>query len=224
MSDISVPAPSRIAAKVGIVLLALILVGLTVEVAAVSLLRYFTSLQTPPDVILENRFAHPFLWFHVAGGVTALIVAPLQFVRRIRDRFPAFHRALGRTYAIACLTAAPAGIMLAIGTLAGPVAGTGFAISAVLWLLFTFLGVRAAIQHRFDDHRAWMIRSYAITSTAITLRLMLPFSALVLKLPFVPAYTVIAWASWLTNLAIAEIYLRRRPELRTSAQLQVATA
>ena len=212
------------ATSIGIFLFGAALVLLTAEVAVVSVLRYFTTLQTPPDVILANRFSHPFLWLHVGGGVTALVVAPLQFVKRVRERFPAVHRITGRVYVGACAVAAPAGFMLAIGSMAGPIAGTGFAISAVLWSIFTFLGVRSAIRRRFDEHRAWIIRSYAITSTAITLRLMLPFSVALMKLPFVPAYQVIAWASWIANLAIAEIYLRRKQRNTLPIPAALATA
>ena len=208
--------------RIGLVAFPILLVLLTAEVAGVSIARYFTSLAPPPDVILENRFAHPFLYFHVAGGVTALTVALLQFVPRIRERAPALHRATGRIYALACAIAAPAGFMLAIGTMAGPLAGTGFAISAVLWAVFTFLGVRAAMQKRLDVHRAWMIRSYAITSNAITLRLMLPIAAVILKLPFVSAYQAIAWLSWMTNLAIAEFYLRRKERVVALGQVAMA--
>ena len=199
-----------LASTIGLFTFATLLILLTGEVAVVSLLRYFTSLQAPPEVVTSNHFAHPFLILHVAAGVTALVLAPLQLIPRIRERTPKLHRGIGYSYAVACAVGAPAGFMLALGTQAGPVAGAGFAISATLWPIFTFLGIRAAIQGRFDDHRAWMIRSFAITSTAITLRLMLPFAGLVLSIPFFPAYRVIAWASWLTNLAIAELYLRRK--------------
>ena len=48
-----------------------------------------------------------------------------------------------------------------------------------------------------------MLRSYAMTATAITLRLMIPASML-LGLEFRPAYQVIAWISWMTNLALVE--------------------
>jgi hypothetical protein len=75
--------------------------------------------------------------------------------------------------------------------------------------VFTWLGLRAAIERRFDDHREWMLRSYAVTSTAITLRLMLPASAL-LSFDFFPAYRVISWAAWMTNLALFEIVIRWR--------------
>ena len=212
----------KLASYAGVFTFSALLVLLTGEVAAVSLLRYFTGLQTPPEVVTDNAFAHPFLLLHVAAGVTALVLAPIQLVPRIRERIPALHRASGRIYAVACAIGAPAGFMLALGTTAGPIAGAGFAVSALLWPVFTFLGIKAAIDGRLDDHRAWMIRSFAITSTAITLRLMLPFAGLVLAVPFFPAYRVIAWLSWLTNLAIAELYLRRKQ--RSPSRVELAPA
>jgi uncharacterized membrane protein len=202
-------AMDRRLAAIGAYSLRALIVLFTLEIAAVSILRYFTGLQVAPEPILANRFAHPFLALHVAGGVTALLLGPLQFVQRVRRRFPILHRTSGRVYAIACALGAPAGFMLALGTTSGPVAAVGFAIPALLWPVFTYLGVKCAMDGRFDEHRRWMLRSYAITSNAITLRLMLPFAGLVLHLPFSAAYPVIAWLSWMTNLALFEIYLRR---------------
>jgi len=181
---------------------------LTLEIAAVSALRYFTGSEVPPPPILGNAYATPFLLLHVTGGVTALLAGPVQFVRRLRARWPACHRAAGRIYVLGCAIGAPAGFMLALGTTAGPVAAVGFAIPALLWPVFTWLGWRAAVERRFDAHREWMLRAYAITATAITLRLMLPAAGL-LGFAFLPAYRVIAWLAWLTNLALFEYQLRR---------------
>jgi hypothetical protein len=181
---------------------------LTVEIALVSVLRYFTSIEAPPPPVVANHFATPFLPVHVAAGVTALLVAPLQFISRVRTGWPAFHRITGRIYVASCAIGAPAGFMLAMGTTAGPVASLGFAIPAVLWPVFTWLAWRAAVERRFGDHREWMLRSYAITATAITLRLMLPASAL-LGFDFFPAYRVIAWLAWMTNVVVFEYYIRR---------------
>jgi hypothetical protein len=181
---------------------------LTVEVVAVSALRYFTGTQAGPPPVLANAYAKPFLILHVAAGVTALAVAPLQFVAGVRSRWPALHRQTGRLYLMSCAIGAPAGFMLALGTTAGPVAAVGFVIPAILWALFTWLGWRSALARQFAEHREWMLRSYAITSTAITLRLMLPTSAL-LGFDFLPAYRVIAWLAWMTNLALFELYIRR---------------
>ncbi|HEY8593379.1 MAG TPA: DUF2306 domain-containing protein [Sphingomicrobium sp.] len=209
--------------RIGFYTYATLLALLTLEVAAVSLLRYFTDVLARPEVVTDNAFANPYLVLHVAGGVTALLLGPLQFVARVRERMPQLHRASGRIYAVAIAIGAPAGLMLSLGTTAGPIAGAGFALMAILWPVLTALGIKAAIDGRFEDHRAWMIRSYALTAAALTLRLMLPFAGLVLAIPFTPAYRVIAWISWMTNLAIAEFYLRRKARLAIPS-LQPATA
>ena len=198
------------------------LVLLTLQIAAVSVLRYLTGLEEPPPPIAANAFADPFLVLHVVGGVIALLVGPIQFLTSVRSRWSRSHRLSGRLYVIACAIGAPAGFMLALGATAGPIAGAGFAILALLWATFTWLGLRAAVQRRIDDHREWMIRSYAMTATAITLRLMLPASMMA-GFEFVEAYTVIAWASWLTNLAIAE-YVIRRKRAAASGFIRLAAA
>jgi uncharacterized membrane protein len=184
------------------------LVLLTVQIAIVSALRYFAEGGAAPPPILANAFADPFLIVHVAAGVIALLAGPFQFVRPIRARVPALHRATGLIYVGACAVAAPAGFMLALGTTAGPVAGTGFAIPALLLPVFTALGLRSALGRRREEHREWMLRSYALVATAITLRLMLPASAL-LGFEFLPAYRVIAWLAWTTNLMLVEYHIRR---------------
>jgi len=181
---------------------------LSIEIAAVSVLRYVTGSEPPPPPVAANAFANPFLILHAISGVTALLVAPIQFVRTVRTRWPAFHRATGRIYVAACAVGAPTGFMLALGTTSGPVAAVGFAIPAVLWAVFTFLALRAALERKFGAHRDWMLRSYAVTATAITLRLMLPASAM-LGLDFFTAYPIIAWLSWMTNLALFEYFIRR---------------
>ena len=188
-----------------------VIVLLTLQVVLTSVLRYFTQSWEAPSVITQNSFANPFLVVHVAAGIVAMLLGPLQFVGAIRKRYPAIHRVSGRLYVAAIAVAAPTGLILSLGTTAGPIAGTGFAILAILWPIVTFLGVRAAIDRNFAEHRKWMLRSYALTATGLTLRVMLPLAGL-FEIPFYDAYRVIAWASWMTNLAMAEYYLRRSRE------------
>ena len=185
------------------------IVVLSIEIAIVSLLKYFTATMPPPEPVIANGFANPYLAIHIVSGIVALLAGPFQFVERIRASVPSFHRATGRIYVAACLVAAPTGLLLSFGTTAGPVAGWGFGIAAVLFALFTGLGVRAAIARRFDEHRDWMLRSYAIMANAITLRLMLPAAGF-MGIAFFTAYPTIAWLGWITNLALAEYVIRRR--------------
>lgn len=182
---------------------------LTVQVAIDATLRYLARTQPAPEPILANAFATPFLVLHVIGAMTALLVGPLQFVGAIRSRWPAFHRMTGRIYILGCAIGAPTGLVLALGTSAGPVAAIGFTIPAILWPAFTWLGLRAAIEGRLVDHREWMLRSYALIASGLTLRLMLP-AALMSGYDFYPAYRVISWLTWTTNLALCEYVIRRR--------------
>jgi len=196
---------------------------LSVEIAIVSMLRYFTSIEEPPPPILANAFADPFLVVHVAGGVLALLTGPLQFVRRIRTRWPSFHRYTGRAYVVGCAITAPTGVVLALGSVAGPMVNIGFAIPGLLCGLFTWLGWRAAVERRFQDHADWMLRSYAMIGAAITLRLLIPASAF-LEFDFLAAYRVNAWTAWMINLALAEYAIRRSRGRASATRGQPALA
>jgi hypothetical protein len=62
-----------------------------------------------------------------------------------------------------------------------------------------------------------MIYSFAMTFAAVTLRLYLPIFPL-LHLPFVDGYRAASWVSWVGNLLVAEIYLRRPRRQKASGQ------
>jgi uncharacterized membrane protein len=188
------------------------IVLLTVQISTESTLRYITGSQPAPEPIVANAFGTPFLVLHVIGAMTAFLVGPLQFMPAIRRRWPAFHRATGRIYVLGCALGAPTGFILALGTSAGPIAGVPFAVSAVFWSVFTWLGLRAVLEGRVDEHREWMLRGYAVLAGAITLRLMLP-AALMSGYEFYPAYRVISWLNWSVNLALVELWIRRKRSL-----------
>jgi hypothetical protein len=84
----------------------------------------------------------------------------------------------------------------------------GFGTLALVWLLTAALAFARARQRRFDEHRAWMMRSYSLTLAAATVRLAgLPI--LVLTRHPVVAITCTFW-SWILNLLVAEWLIRRR--------------
>jgi len=169
--------------------------------------RYLLGVGPVPPLIQANLFRNPFLVIHIAGAATALLVGALQFLPRLRTRFAPIHRWNGRLYVLGCLTGGVAGFVLAFGASTGPVSTAGFGILAVIWVATTVLAWRAAMRRRFDEHRAWMVRSFALTFAAVTLRLYLPLAGLT-SLPFDDAYRAIAFLCWVPNLLIAEIYLR----------------
>ena len=83
----------------------------------------------------------------------------------------------------------------------------GFGTLAIVWLLTAALALARARQRRFDEHRAWMMRSYSLTFAAATVRLAgLPI--LVLTRDPIVAITCTFW-SWILNLVVAEWFIRR---------------
>jgi len=170
--------------------------------------RYVTGGPMRGPQILANAFATPFLVLHVIGAATALLVGPFQFLARFRNRRSGLHRIVGRVYVFGCLLGASAGFPLALGSTAGPVASAGFATLSVCWFAATLLGWRRAMQRRFAEHRIWMLRSWAMTFAAVTLRLMLPLPPL-LGIDPLDGYRAISWLCWTMNLAALELYLRR---------------
>jgi hypothetical protein len=80
----------------------------------------------------------------------------------------------------------------------------------------TSQGWLTARARRFDEHRRWMIRSFALTFAAVTLRIYMPLSGL-MHLDMDQAYRAIAWLAWVPNLILAELYLRRSASSRLQA-------
>jgi len=78
------------------------------------------------------------------------------------------------------------------------------------WIVTTGMAVRLILRGDAQAHRRWMIRSFALTAAAITLRMYLPL-IFVFHCPFSVGYPAIAWLCWVPNLLGAEVYLRIVP-------------
>lgn len=154
--------------------------------------------------------AHPGgVYVHVFASAVALILGPLQFMPRWRARHPAWHRWAGRLYlGVGIAAGGVAGLYLALHAHGGIVSQLGFGGLALAWL---YTGGRAYAAIRAGDvaaHRRWMVRNFALSLAAVTLRLWLP-AAVVAGVPFAVAYPAVAWLCWVPNLWVAQRLLRR---------------
>lgn len=156
------------------------------------------------------------LYTHILMAPLALALAPVQLWAGLRKKRPHLHRFSGRIYGVAVLLGGVSGLWLATGTSAGPVAGLGFGLLAIFWLVTTGRGIQLAILADFTAHRRWMIRSIALSFSAVTLRLYIPLGD-ALGFSFLEAYTAIAWLCWVPNLLAAELILLRKPLLSRPA-------
>lgn len=151
----------------------------------------------------------PAYYSHVLISALILVIGFFQ-VSNIGRNWIRVHRALGRVYVFGILfLAAPGGLVMAFFINRGPWVLTSFLFQVAFWFLFTTLAFDSIRKKRIDEHRAWMLRSFALTCAAITLRLYIFLTSLrTLDLTYPAAYATIAWLSWVPNLLFAEVYLR----------------
>jgi uncharacterized membrane protein len=159
-------------------------------------------------------------YLHIGFGGLALLLSPFQFATRLRTRAPRVHRAIGRTILVSIAIAGVGGLILAPHNLAGPVGTVGFGLLAVLWVTFAATAFRAIRRGDVDTHRRWMIRTFALTYAAVTLRLWLfvlmgiqtDLAGVDPQTAFERAYLIVPFLAWVPNLLVAERYLStRRP-------------
>ena len=155
------------------------------------------------DNFSQRRIA---LSLHALGGAIALLVGPLQFVPRFRESSWNRHRLLGWIYSGAVLLGWCASLWIAPHAQTGWIASAGFLMLGGCWIVATGLAVRFILRGDAIRHRRWMIRSYALTAAAITLRLYLPL-IFVFHWSFSMAYPAIAWLCWIPNALAVELYL-----------------
>jgi hypothetical protein len=151
---------------------------------------------------------------HAWSAPFVLIAGFTQFSRTLRARQPRIHRASGWFYAVVVLTlTAPSGLILAFHANGGWTSKLGFTLLALLWWGSTWIALKKAIRARFHEHRAWMIRSFAFTLSAISLRAWKWIIVATLHPRPMDTYRVVAWLSWVGNWIVAEIiiyHLQRR--------------
>jgi len=105
---------------------------------------------------------------HTLAGIFALLIGPINFSSRIRQRHLKFHRVLGRIYVISVFIGAATGIALAAGRPGFP----GTCGQAAAWVVCTCAAFITARNRHIVQHRQWMARSYAVTFTFVSSRVL----------------------------------------------------
>jgi uncharacterized membrane protein len=144
-------------------------------------------------------------YIHVFSSVFALAAGLTQFSSYLLKSYRSIHRIIGKIYVFDILIINfPAGLIMAVyanGLLPSKIA---FVVLDCLWFYFTYRAVAAVKKGNIAAHKRFMIRSYALTFSAITLRswkiiLMYTFHPDPLSL-----YMIDAWMGFVPNLLLAE--------------------
>ncbi|WP_066256473.1 DUF2306 domain-containing protein [Neobacillus drentensis] len=119
-----------------------------------------------------------FFYPHILFGTVALAIGPFQLTK-ISQRKPKLHKMLGKIYAIAIFINILVVPYIALSATGGRSSTIAFLVLNAFWLWTTSMGVIKATQRKISAHKAWILRSYAITWVFVTFRLVvIPFSLL----------------------------------------------
>jgi uncharacterized membrane protein len=178
-------------------------------VALVSFRYFILSPELASGPPLGKRFAEYItpLLFHAGGGILALSLGPWGFWGALRNKYLYLHRWTGRIYLLAVLVGSIAGLYMAATAFGGLATRIGFGMLGALWLTTGAMAYLRIRQGNVQVHREWMIRNYALTFSAVTLRVWLPL-LVALGYKFPHAYATVAWLSWIPNLLVAELIIR----------------
>lgn len=161
-------------------------------------------------------------FIHVYASMWVLFAGFTQFSKTLQRNNPRLHRTLGYIYITdVLLITGPAGLIMGFYANGGTLSRIAFVALAVLWIFFTVMALIKAKQKDFKAHRNYMIRSYALTLSALTLRAwkyaINNADVIDESLVFRPmdVYRVVAWVGWVGNLLFAEyiIYHYKRKGL-----------
>ncbi len=114
---------------------------------------------------VDTGFArHPVLTLiHILPGLLFFVLAPLQFVERVRRRAPRAHRWMGRIAVVLGIVIGVSALMISFRIAIGGI--NEIAATVLFDLLFLFCLVKGwlcARRRDFVSHREWMIRMFGI--------------------------------------------------------------
>lgn len=165
----------------------------------------YDFLVTKMGIIHLSYYRAAFL-IHISSSLIVIFTGSLLFLTVRGPLWWRMHRLFGRLYVgLVLLLAAPSGLIMGYYANGGILGQINFILLSILWWWFTFEGLRTIRQGNVPAHKKWMVRSYALTLSAITLRflqMMVPMSWYV-DPDFV--YVVVSWSSWILNLGVGQI-------------------
>ncbi|WP_462227922.1 DUF2306 domain-containing protein [Mucilaginibacter sp.] len=148
---------------------------------------------------------------HVFSIIFALLAGFTQFSNIILQQHRPLHKLMGKIYVFDILLINfPAAMIMAIYANGGLPTKTAFVILDCLWFWFTYKGLIAIKNKNVIRHKQFMLRSYALTLSAVTLRLWKIVISSFVHVDPVTLYMIDAWLGFIPNLLFAEWLIRNK--------------
>jgi Predicted membrane protein (DUF2306) len=170
---------------------------------------------------MDGVFAHhPSLTLaHILPAGLFMILMPLQFVRRIRTRYPAWHRWSGRFLVLLGVGVGVSALAMSYTTTIGGADETAATtVFALLFLVFLGLGFRDARLRQIASYREWMIRAFGVALGVATTRPIVGVFFAVSRSSPHEFFGTAFWLGFTLTLAGAEFWIRYSRRLRTATR------
>ncbi|WP_292008752.1 DUF2306 domain-containing protein [Chryseobacterium sp.] len=162
-----------------------------------------TEVETRPEYLT-------FFYTHVYTSIFVLFFGFIAILRRDFG-YKGLHTTSGKIYILLLLIfSAPSGIYMGIFANGGIYSKISFLIMGCLWWFSTFKAYQLVREKKFEQHKQWMWRSFALTLSAITLRMWKVILVYFFHPNPMDVYQIIAWLGWIPNLLLVEILIRKK--------------
>jgi uncharacterized membrane protein len=163
-----------------------------------------------PAASLDAGFAeHSRLTFvHIIPGALFLLLGPLQFIPKIRNRALRFHRWSGRVFLVCGGVIGVSALLMSFGMAIGGANETAATTLFALIFLFDLARAYTSIRkRRVSEHREWMIRAFAIGLAIATIRPIVgAFFAARMLSPH-EFFGIAFWIGFTVHLIAAEVWI-----------------
>lgn len=171
----------------------------------------------------KQEYLHIYHWkaafyIHVFTSIFCLIAGFTQFSTHLQASYPSIHRFIGNLYVFNILVINfPAALIMAYYANGGLPTKLAFLILDALWFWFTLKALLEVKSKNFLQHEHYMIRSYALTFSAITLRTWKLILTSATTIDPDSLYMINAWLGFVPNWLAAEYYIRMKNKNRLSS-------
>ncbi len=106
------------------------------------------------------------LMVHLFLAAVITFCGPLQFIPKVRTKYPTFHSWNGRVYILTAILISLAGLYMVFsrGVIGGQIMAMGNTLNASLIILFAVLAWKTAVARNFTAHKRWAIRTFLVVS------------------------------------------------------------
>jgi uncharacterized membrane protein len=176
---------------------------------------YFSLEPDTGFLIVKQDYIHIKTWraafyIHVFTSILTLLAGFTQFSGYLLKEHKTFHRIMGRIYVVAVLFVNfPSGMILAFYANGQLFSKIAFIILDSLWFWFTLKAFVEIKRGNILAHKQFMMRSYALTFSAITLRAWKLILSSLFVLSPLTLYKIDAWMGFIPNLLLIEWLIRK---------------